>query len=88
MEYHINYQQRVYMSSNSISTIIKMVESLPDDLQDRVVEQIRTYITDLEEEAKWDASFQRTRNNLVATARQAKQEIAEGRSIPMDYDQL
>ncbi len=40
------------MSSNSITTIVKMVESLPDDLQEHVVEQVRTYIADLEEEAK------------------------------------
>jgi hypothetical protein len=80
--------KHLIMSSNSISTIVKMVESLPDDLQDRVVEQVRVYVADLEEEAKWEASFQRTRSNLVAAARQAKREIAEGKAVPMDYDQL
>jgi hypothetical protein len=76
------------MSSNSITTIVKMVESLPDELQDRLVEQVRTYIADLEEEAKWEKSFKNTPASLIAAARQAKREIVEGKSTPMDYDQL
>jgi translation initiation factor 2B subunit (eIF-2B alpha/beta/delta family) len=76
------------MSSTAIATIVKMVEFLPDDLQEKVVDHIRSYIADLENEAQWDASFNRTQNSLVAAARQAKQEIAAGQSTPMDYDQL
>jgi hypothetical protein len=76
------------MSSAAITTIVKMVESLPDDLQERVSEHIREYIADLEDEEKWDSSFQRSHTNLVAAARKAKQEIAEGKSAPMDYDNL
>jgi hypothetical protein len=76
------------MSSAAITTILKMVESLPDDLQEKVVEHIRDYITDLEDEKRWDASFNRTQDSLVAAARKAKQEIAAGQSMPMDYGQL
>jgi hypothetical protein len=76
------------MTSPAITTIIKMVESLPDDLQERVAENIREFIADLEDEKRWDASFERTQDNLVAAARQAKQEIAAGKSVPMDYDKL
>lgn len=76
------------MSSAAITTIVKMVESLPDDLQEKVVEHIRDYITDLEDEKLWDTSFKQTQDNLVAAARKAKQEIAAGQSTPMDYDQL
>jgi hypothetical protein len=76
------------MSSAAIATIVKMVESLPDELQEKIIEHIRDYIVDLEDEKRWDASFQRTQGNLVATARQAKQEIAAGQSVPMDYEQL
>jgi hypothetical protein len=60
------------MSSAAITTILKMVESLPDDLQEKVVEHIRDYITDLEDEKRWDASFNRTQDSLVAAARKAK----------------
>jgi hypothetical protein len=84
------------MSSAAITTIVKMVESLSDDLQERLSEHIREYIADLEDEAKWESSIvgeasalrNRTRPNLVAAARQAKQEIAEGKSVSMDYKRL
>jgi hypothetical protein len=76
------------MSAAAIATIVKMVESLPDDLQEKVAEHIRDYIADLEDEKRWDASFKQTQDNLITAARKAKQEIAEGRSMPMDYDQL
>lgn len=76
------------MSSAAIVTIVKMLESLPDELQEKVVEHIRDYIADLEDEKRWSASFQRTQGNLVAAARKAKQEIAVGQSVPMDYEQL
>jgi hypothetical protein len=76
------------MAAAAIATIVKMVESLPDDLQEKVAEHIRDYIADLEDEKRWDASFKRTQDNLITAARKAKQEIAEGRSMPMDYDQL
>jgi hypothetical protein len=76
------------MSSANITTIVKTIESLPDDLQERVSEHIREYIADLEDEAKWQSSFQRSHTNLVAAAQQAKREIAEGKSMPMNYDLL
>lgn len=76
------------MSSSAITTIVKMLESLPDELQERVAEHIREYITDLEDEIQWESSFKKSKDSLVAAARQAKQEIAEGRSMSMDYEQL
>jgi hypothetical protein len=79
---------RKLMSSPAITTIVKMVESLPDDLQEKVAEHIRDYIAELEDEKRWDESFKRSHDSLVAAAYKAKQEIAEGRSIPMDYEQL
>lgn len=84
---HFNYSYKL-MSSTAITTIVKMVESLPDDLQEQVAQHIREFITDLEDEKRWDASFKRTQDNLVAAARKAKQEIAAGQSMPMDYEQL
>ena len=76
------------MSSPAITTIIKMVESLPDELQEQVVEHIRAYIAEIDEEKRWDESFKRTKHNLVAAAQKAKAEIAAGLSTSMDYEQL
>ena len=67
---------------------MKMMESLPLDVQDRVAEHLREYIDDLQDEIRWSESFQRTQQKLVAAARRAKQEIAEGQATALDYDQL
>ena len=76
------------MSSAAITTVMKMMESLPLDLQDRVAEHLREYIDDLQDEIRWSEYFQRTQQKLVAAARRAKQEIAEGQATTLDYDQL
>jgi hypothetical protein len=76
------------MSSPAIATIVKMVESLPSDAQERLADHIRDYIAELDDEMRWNDSFKRTKTSLVAAARRAKQEITDGRSVPMDYKQL
>jgi len=64
------------------------MESLPVDVQDRVAEYLREYIDELQDEIRWNKSFQSTQQNLIAAAKRAKQEIAEGQATVMDYDQL
>ncbi len=76
------------MASTTVTTIVKMLESLPIEVQDRVAEHLREYIDDLQDEMRWNESFQRTQPNLIAAARRAKQEISEGKATSMDYDQL
>jgi DNA-binding transcriptional regulator GbsR (MarR family) len=76
------------MSSEAISTVIKMMESLPEDVQNQIAQHLHEYVQDLQDEIKWDNSFQKTQNKLVAAAQKAKQEIARGLSQPMDYDKL
>jgi hypothetical protein len=76
------------MTSPAIATVIKMLESLPETVQDQVVEHLREYLADLQDELEWDSLFKRTQPQLVAIARRAKEEIAEGRARPLDYDQL
>lgn len=76
------------MSSTAIATVTKMMEPLPEPVQHQVVEHLREYLEDLQDELQWDTLFKKTQQQLVATARRAKQEIAEGHAKPMDYDQL
>ena len=76
------------MSSTAVITIVKMLETLPDDIQNRVLEHLREYIDDLQDEIRWNQSFQQTQSKLVAAAQRAKQEIAEGKATAMDYEQL
>lgn len=76
------------MSSEAIATVVKMMESLPNELQGRVAEHLREYIHDLQDEQQWDESFQRTQQKLIAAAQRAKREIASGMATSLDYDQL
>ncbi|WP_414588844.1 hypothetical protein [Scytonema sp. PCC 10023] len=66
------------MSSPAITTVVKMMESLPVDVQDQVADHLREYINELQDEIQWSKSFERTQQKLVAAAQRAKQEIAEG----------
>ena len=74
------------MSSTAVATVIKMLEPLPEETQERVVEHLREYLTDLQDERAWDKTFERTQDQLMAAARCAKKQIAEGCSTPMDYE--
>lgn len=76
------------MSSTAIATLIKMIESLPEPTQDRVVEHLREYMAELEDDLEWDSQFSRTQKKLAAAARRAKQEIAQGLATPLDLGKL
>jgi hypothetical protein len=76
------------VSSPQISTLVKIMESLPFSLQERVTDHLREYINDLQDEIKWDNSFAKSQSKLVAAARIAKQEIAEGKAVVLDFNQL
>ncbi|MEM8779281.1 MAG: hypothetical protein AAGF26_10490 [Cyanobacteria bacterium P01_G01_bin.49] len=76
------------MSEENIAIVVKILESLPDAQQEQIIEYLREYISDLEDELQWDQSFRKTQNKLVETAKLAKQQIAQGQRQSMDYDQL
>ena len=76
------------MSSAAIATVIKMMESLPEPSQQQVVEHLRQYFEEIQDELRWDALFEKTQPQLIAAARRAKQQIAAGQSNPMDYNGL
>ena len=76
------------MASTAIATVLKMMESLPEDAQDQVVEHLRDYLEEMKDNAKWDSIFEKTQSQLIATARQAKKEIADGRAKPLNHREL
>lgn len=76
------------MSSTAITTVTKMLESLPEGMQEQVLDHLREYIADLQDELRWDALFEKTQPKLIAAAQRAKQEIAAGQAEPMDYERL
>ena len=44
------------MSSPAINTVITMMESLPEDKQDKIVEYLREYIQDLQDDLQYHRS--------------------------------
>lgn len=76
------------MSSEAIATIVKIMETLPDTTQNQVVEYLKTYLADLQDELRWDETFANTQTSLVQKARLAKQQIAEGLAQPLNINEL
>jgi uncharacterized iron-regulated protein len=76
------------MQTEVIATVVKMMEALPEPAQHRVLEHMQQYITELQDEMEWDTAFKKTQAQLVAAARQARKEIADGLAKSMDHDQL
>lgn len=76
------------MPSTAIVTVVRMLEELPESTQNRIVEHLREYIENLQDEARWESAFKESQSKLVAAARKAKREIADGQAKPMDFDQL
>jgi hypothetical protein len=71
------------MASENIATVTQMIESLPEIAQTQLIEHLREYIAGLQNELEWDNLVNKTQNNLIKAAKQAKQEIAEGKSQPI-----
>jgi hypothetical protein len=76
------------MASAATATVIKMIEALPESVQDRVVERLRDYIEDTRDEMQWDDSFSRSQDKLVAAARMARAEISRGLATPLEPEHL
>jgi hypothetical protein len=62
------------MPSATIATVMKMLESLPEAEQEQVVEHLREWIADLQDDLEWDAAFEATQDKLAAAAQSALRE--------------
>lgn len=76
------------MPSAAIATVLKMIETLPDSAQERVMERLREYIEDLEDELAWDRMVESTQEQLSAAARAARDQVMAGKATPLDPGQL
>jgi len=63
------------MESPAIATLLKMMESLPEEEQNQVVAAIRAYIADLQDEVSWENSYKQTQDKLIKTAHRARRQI-------------
>lgn len=76
------------MSAEAITTVVKMMDALPDNAQFQLVEYVKNYIADLQDELHWDDAFKKTENNLIQKARLAKQQILDGKAKPLNLADL
>jgi hypothetical protein len=76
------------MTSTAIATVMKMIESLPEDTQDQVVEHLRDYLENLKDDKKMGQDLKKTQTQHVAAARQARKEVAEGLEKPPHHTDL
>lgn len=76
------------MTTENVMTITKIMESLPENQQEQVIEHLREYILDLQDEIRWQQSFKNSEQQLIKAAQIAKQQIANGQAEMMDYEKL
>ena len=76
------------MASESMTTVMRMLESLPETAQNQVAEHLRDYLLDIQDELRWDELFKKTQPKLVSMAQRAKEQIAEGKARPLDPYEL
>jgi len=74
--------------NKATETAVKMIESLPEKAQERVVEKLRDLVEEARDERRWDDLIERKKAGLVAAARKARKDIAAGKASDMDYDKL
>ncbi len=74
--------------SKATETIVKMLESLPEEAQERVVEELRCLIEEARDEARWAVLFEERKAGLITAARKARDDIAGGKARDMDYEKL
>ena len=76
------------MNSTAIAAMVKMMERLPASTQEQLVDHMREYLADLEDEALWDEQFAQSQPQLAAAAKRARQEIEAGEAEPIDLERL
>ncbi|MEI6610171.1 MAG: hypothetical protein WCO53_10570 [Deltaproteobacteria bacterium] len=76
------------MPTSASTTMMKMMESLPEPVQERALEHMQQYIEDIRDELKWSDAFGNPQGKLIASARQAREEIMQGKATPMNVEDL
>ncbi|MDQ7032369.1 MAG: hypothetical protein Q9M37_06600 [Desulfonauticus sp.] len=72
--------------TTTVSTIIKMIELLPEDKQEKIADYLRDYILELQDEMKWDSLFKNTEKELSHMAKEIKENTDKLENF--DFDKL
>ena len=71
-----------------IETAVKMLQSLPNQAQERVVEQLRELVAEADAEARWDALLGDHPEPMRAGARPARAAHRRGETVPLDLGRM
>ena len=74
--------------SNASETLLRMVESLPEPVQERILAEVQDFLEDMKDQGEWDARFSSTQSGRAEVARRVREEIAKGGSSPFDHERL
>ena len=74
--------------SKATETAVKMLESLSEAEQERVVEEMRHLVQEARDVSLWDELFEKKKARLMAAASRARQDAAAGKAEDMDYEKL
>ncbi len=69
-------------------TIIKMIESLPFNIQERILKDVQAIVADAIDESEWETKFEQKEEKLIAVAKRVKRQVAAGKVKPMDFPKL
>ncbi len=76
------------MSFSNVVILTRKLESLPEEVRERIAEYLSENFEEIRDEVRWDEQFKKSSDKLAETARQARKEIAEGKTEKMDYEKL
>jgi hypothetical protein len=69
-------------------TISRMIEILPQEAQERLLDRFLPIISEISDEIEWDTVFEDTKDKLASIAKRVKKEVVQGKTEPMDYGRL
>jgi len=73
--------------SKATETAVKLLESLPEETQETLIEALRQLVQEAQDDTKWNQLFT-DREGLIAAARKARADVAASKASEMDYDRL
>ena len=60
------------MTSTAIVTMAKMMETVPEPVQNQIVEHLRDYLAEIQDEIQWDVLFNKTQEQLIAATNKSE----------------
>lgn len=71
------------MASASIETLVKMMKSVPEPLQDQVIERMREHLAEVLDDLQWEETIAKSQDQLERKELRSKEEAAPGDATEM-----